>query len=68
MADPLDRLAHSGGEGNGLTQHFPEIEFGGLAIFGEPAVEGLDEGGLDLGSCVQFAGAGEDDGIVVGCC
>src|SRR5690606_28852903 len=50
----------------GFTQNFPQIEFGGFTVLGKTSVQGLDEGGFDLGSGGEFAGAGEDDGIVVG--
>ena len=49
---------------DGVAEDFVEVEFAGFAVGGEGLVQGLDEGGFDLGAGVQFAGAGEDDGAV----
>ena len=64
VAQALDRLAHGGSEGDRIAEDFAEVEFGGFAVGGEGLVQRLDEGGIDLGAGVQFAGTGQDDGVV----
>jgi len=66
VAQALDGLAHARGQGDGVGQHLAEIQLGGFAVLGEGAVQGLDEGGLDLRTGVQFAGPGQGDGVVGG--
>jgi hypothetical protein len=50
LPQALDGLAHGHGEGNGLVENLAQVEFAGLAVFGKGPVQGLDEGGFDLGS------------------